>query len=68
MNYICFFDEPQATEMALVGGKGTNLGKMATAGFPVPPGFCITAEAYRYLVEITGLDPIIALKLTRPRF
>lgn len=63
MKYIYFFNEPRASERALVGGKGSNLGKMTTAGFPVPPGFCIAAEAYRYLIEITGLNPIISCKV-----
>jgi pyruvate,water dikinase len=33
---------------------------MAMAGFPVLPGFCITTDAYRYLIEVTGLNPVIA--------
>lgn len=65
MKYICFFHEPQATDIALVGGKGTNLGNMTAAGFPIPPGFCITAAAYRYLTETTGLNPIIRRKLAQ---
>lgn len=68
MKYITFFNEPRSTDLALVGGKGTNLGKMATAGFPVPPGFCVTAEAYRYLTDITGLNPVIARKIERLNF
>ncbi len=57
MKYVCFFNEPGATELGLVGGKGANLGKMARAGFPIPPGYCISADAYRYLIEVTGLKP-----------
>lgn len=38
-------------DVGLVGGKGANLGAMVRAGFPVPPGFCVTAEAYRAAVE-----------------
>lgn len=30
-----------------MGGKGASLGEMLKAGFPIPPGFCITAQAYR---------------------
>jgi len=30
----------------LVGGKGANLGELASAGFPVPSGFCITKYAF----------------------
>ncbi|MDQ0076307.1 PEP/pyruvate-binding domain-containing protein [Arthrobacter oryzae] len=33
--------------LELVGGKALNLGKLTAAGFPVPPGFCLTTEAYR---------------------
>jgi phosphohistidine swiveling domain-containing protein len=28
------------------GGKGANLGELVQAGFPVPPGFVISTEAY----------------------
>ncbi len=31
------------TDVALVGGKGANLGELRTAGLPVPPGFVVTA-------------------------
>ena len=34
-----------------VGGKGASLSAMIDAGFPVPDGFCITAEGYRRFVE-----------------
>jgi len=37
-------------ELALAGGKAANLGAMLAAGLPVPPGFCITADAYRDVV------------------
>lgn len=45
--YILHFDEIGLTDVALVGGKGANLGEMTRAGLPVPPGFCIRADAYR---------------------
>jgi pyruvate,water dikinase len=31
----------------LVGGKAANLGELVQAGFPVPPGFAVTTEAFR---------------------
>ena len=37
------------------GGKGANLGELLAAGFPVPPGFCVTTAAYRRAVEGAGL-------------
>jgi pyruvate,water dikinase len=33
--------------LPLVGGKAANLGELIRAGLPVPPGFCLTTEAYR---------------------
>ncbi|MDE8588400.1 PEP/pyruvate-binding domain-containing protein [Arthrobacter sp. NQ4] len=36
-----------SASLATAGGKAINLGRLATAGFPVPPGFCLTTAAYR---------------------
>jgi phosphoenolpyruvate synthase/pyruvate phosphate dikinase len=33
--------------LPVVGGKAANLGELIRAGFPVPPGFCITTAAYQ---------------------
>lgn len=46
-------------DVSLVGGKGANLGEMINAGFPVPDGFCITSEAYRYVIKTNNLEPKI---------
>jgi len=40
-------DLASAAELAEVGGKSRNLGVLLRAGFPVPPGFCVTTSAYR---------------------
>jgi pyruvate,water dikinase len=56
MRYIRWFDEIQATDIPLVGGKGANLGEMARAGFPIPPGFCVTASAYRDFLDLLDLS------------
>lgn len=45
--------------LALVGGKGANLGEMAGAGLPVPPGFCITTEVYERVAAEAGLEAIL---------
>ena len=42
---IRFFSEIGENDRGIVGGKGLSLGRLAASGFPVPPGFCITAEA-----------------------
>jgi pyruvate,water dikinase len=44
---LLWFSEIGQPEASAVGGKGLNLGLMSAAGLPVPPGFVITAEAYR---------------------
>jgi len=43
--------EGRARDKALLGGKGANLAEMASLGLPVPPGFTITTEVCRYVME-----------------
>lgn len=45
--------------IALVGGKGANLGEMVSAGLPVPPGFCLTTEAYALVAQEAGLEALL---------
>ena len=49
------------------GGKGANLGELMTAGLPVPPGFCVTAAAYRRAVAQAGLGGAIEEALREVR-
>jgi pyruvate,water dikinase len=56
MNYVLRFDEVGRDHIGHVGGKGANLGEMVGAGMPVPPGFCVTAEAYRMAIEAADLN------------
>ncbi|HET7095602.1 MAG TPA: PEP/pyruvate-binding domain-containing protein, partial [Thermomicrobiales bacterium] len=51
-------DAPDAS-VALVGGKGASLARMAAAGLPVPAGFLLTTEAYRRFVQANDLQPSI---------
>src|SRR5262249_53208493 len=66
--YVLPFSEVGADSVALVGGKGSNLGEMARAGFPVPPGFCVTTAAYReFAAASPELDGLLdALEGTDP--
>ena len=57
--YILWFKEIDKDDGAQVGGKGANLGEMTGAGFPVPEGFVVTAEAYRKHIEDNNLAPRI---------
>jgi len=48
------------TSKELLGGKGSNLAKMASLGYPVPPGFTLTTEA---CAEYQQLSPAGRKKL-----
>ena len=54
MEQIRWFDELKVADVAAAGGKGANLGELTAAGFPVPPGFVITASAYVETIERSG--------------
>jgi len=57
--FVLWFDEIDAEDVALVGGKNASLGEMynelTPKGVNVPYGFAVTAYAYRYLIEKTGI-------------
>jgi pyruvate,water dikinase len=61
MSLVVFFDQPEAGQVAVAGGKGSNLSSLTRAGFPVPPGFVVTAAAYeRFLDTLPDLDDTLA--------
>ena len=43
--WVYDFNEGDASQKNLLGGKGANLAEMTNLGLPVPPGFTITTEA-----------------------
>src|SRR5664279_894412 len=45
------------------GGKAVNLVRLAGRGFPVPPGFVCTTDAYRAVVTANSLDGVIEAAL-----
>lgn len=53
--HVMWFKEINKKDGALVGGKGANLGEMTQAGIPVPNGFCVTAPAYYYFLDVNNL-------------
>jgi len=55
MSFIRQFNEVGKQDVSLVGGKGANLGEMTKAGFPVPPGFIVTSQAYFYFLRENNL-------------
>lgn len=66
--YILDFQEIDTTKLAMVGGKGANLGELSRIeGIKVPEGFCVTTEAYKEIFENSNelnslLDQLTLLK------
>jgi pyruvate,water dikinase len=57
--FILPFSDINARDLGLVGGKGANLGEMTNAGFPVPPGFCVTTTAFeKFIASAPNADSI----------
>lgn len=63
MELVRWFEQIRLADVGLVGGKGANLGEMAGAQLPVPPGFVVTSDAYRYAVSSAGVDGSLAAVL-----
>ena len=57
------FSKVSKSDIALAGGKGANLGEMYNAKVPVPNGFVVTAQAYYYFIEKSGLKEKILKEL-----
>jgi pyruvate,water dikinase len=58
---IAWLDELRADAVDIAGGKGANLGELASAGFAVPPGFVVTADAYRQTMDQAGVTDRLAV-------
>lgn len=51
-SYVLGFCEIDKTKLAMVGGKGANLGELSRIeGIQVPEGFCVTTEAYKEIIR-----------------
>lgn len=66
--FILWFNELAISDIPLVGGKNAALGEMfnnlVPLGVSIPNGFAITAYAYSYFLEKTGLKQRIKEVLT----
>src|SRR5262245_17978381 len=61
--YVLDFHEIDQTQVAVAGGKGAHLGQLSRiAGVRVPPGFCVTTDAFQ---RITAEAPTIDYQLDR---
>lgn len=55
-SFILWFDEIGIEDISLVGGKNASLGEMRkNTNVKIPPGFSVTAYAYRYILEKAGV-------------
>lgn len=67
--YVVRFRDIDPTQIAVAGGKGAHLGELSRLeGVRVPPGFCVTTEAFRrILATVTSItDPLDRLSRLRP--
>jgi len=53
--HIVWFEDYQPAHAAVMGGKNASLGTLIGAGLPVPPGFAVSADAYRKALADGGL-------------
>ncbi len=51
MTWVSDFADGSATQRDLLGGKGAFLAEMTRIGLAVPPGFTVTTDACRYVME-----------------
>ena len=50
--YVLGLDEVDQAQVTVVGGKGAHLGELTRIdGVRVPPGFCVTTEAFRRVTD-----------------
>ena len=56
--YVLGFQEIDQTQVAVVGGKGANLGELSRIeGIRVPAGYCVTTDAFlRIMAEAPSID------------
>jgi pyruvate,water dikinase len=59
--YVVGLQEIDETQVAVVGGKGAHLGELSRIeGIRVPPGFCVTTDAFRRIMaEAPSIDDLL---------
>lgn len=55
-DFTLWLEDVGRSDLERVGGKSANLGEMMKAGIPVPLGFVITSQAYKFFLDKTGLS------------
>src|SRR3954467_10100217 len=60
---VLALEEIDGTQLSIAGGKGASLGELSRVeGIRVPPGFCVTTDAFR---RIVAMAPAIDDQLER---
>src|SRR3989344_5400812 len=54
--FVKWFSELSNKDINIAGGKGASLAEMSNNEFPIPPGFIITAQAYKHFIESSDLE------------
>jgi len=67
-NLVAWFKDVGKEDVALVGGKGANLGEIINAGLPVPDGFIVTSQAYYNFIKENNLNTKIKHLLATVNF
>ena len=53
---VLWFQDLTKDDIPSVGGKNANLGEMTRAKIPIPPGFAVTAHAYKKFITEEKID------------
>jgi len=61
---VVWLEDVRKGDIQLVGGKCANLGELTAKGVTVPPGFAVTADAFRRFLEETKIGEVIQKTLT----
>lgn len=65
--WVSPFTELSLDDAPRFGGKSANLGELASAGFPVPPGFSIGEDAYLAAMDRAGIrDRLLSHRIPAP--
>src|SRR5437867_10352753 len=61
---VVWLENVRKDDIHIVGGKCANLGELTAKGVTVPPGFAVTADAFRRFLEETKIGDVIQKTLT----
>ncbi len=56
---VLWLENVRKDDISRVGGKCANLGELTAKGVHVPPGFAVTADAFRHFLDETKIEDVI---------